>query len=130
MKKNQLIEQLQKIKGNPEIKMWNGFVEDWTNIELVECELVKRCKEYIRWGIEEEWKQENRSREIPADVQQHLDELIKEQVKEEEWDFPNQFIKTEEESKRWYSKNKKKFVMIDAKKRNKSCFDRLGEISY
>jgi hypothetical protein len=130
MRKNQLIEQLQKIKGNPEIKMWNGFVEDWTNIELVECELVKRCKEYIRWGIEEEWKQENRSWEIPADVQQHLDDLIKEQVKEEEWDFPNQFIKTEEESKRWYSKNRKKFVMIDAKKRNKSTYDRLGAIHY
>ena len=130
MRKNQLIEQLQKIKGNPEIKMWNGLVEDWMNIELVECELVKRCKEYIRWGIEEEWKQENRSREIPADVQQHLDDLIKEQVKEEEWDFPNQFITTEEESKRWYGKNRKKFVMIDAKKRNKSTYDRLGEISY
>jgi hypothetical protein len=130
VRKNQLIEQLQKIKGNPEIKMWNGLVEDWMNIELVECELVKRCKEYIRWGIEEEWKQENRSREIPADVQQHLDDLIKEQVKEEEWDFPNQFITTEEESKRWYGKNRKKFVMIDAKKRNKSTYDRLGEISY
>jgi len=44
VRKNQLIEQLQKIKGNPEIKMWNGFVEDWTNIELVECELVNDAK--------------------------------------------------------------------------------------
>jgi len=41
MKKNQLIEQLQKIKGNPEIKMWNDFVQDWMNIGIVECEFPK-----------------------------------------------------------------------------------------
>jgi len=39
MKKNQLIEQLQKIKGNPEIKMWNGYVDDWMNIQLCEQEI-------------------------------------------------------------------------------------------
>ncbi len=129
MRKNQLIEQLQKIKGNPEIKMWNGLVEDWMNIEIVECELVKQCAEHIRWGIEAEWKKQNRSEEIPADVQQYLDQIIKEQIREEEWDFPNQYLDKEGE-KRWYGKNRKKVVMIDAKRRNKTCADRLGEISY
>jgi len=129
MKKNQLIEQLQKIKGNPEIKMWNGFVQDWMNIGIVECELVKRCAEHIRWSIEAEWKQKNQSEEIPADVQQYLNQIIKEQIREEEWDFPNQYL-DEEGEKRWYGKNRKKMVMIDAKQRNKTYADRLGEISY
>ena len=43
MRKNQLIEMLQNIKGNPEIHMWNGFVEDYQpiNKELVEVDLHK-----------------------------------------------------------------------------------------
>ena len=129
MKKNQLIEQLQKIKGNPEIKMWNGLVEDWMNIEIVECELVKRCAENIRWGIEMDWKEKNKTWEIPADVQQHLDQIIKEQIREEEWEFPNKYL-DEEGEKRWYGKNRKKVVMIDAKRKNKTYADRLGKIKY
>jgi hypothetical protein len=119
MKKNQLIEQLQKIKGNPDIKMWNGLVEDWMNIEIVECELVKRCAENVRWGIETEWKQKNRSKEIPADVQKYLDQIIKEQIREEEWEFPNKYL-DEEGEKRWYGKNRKKVVMIDAKRKKQN----------
>ncbi len=129
MRKNQLIEQLQKIKGNPEIKMWNGLVEDWMNIEIVECELVKRCAEHIRFCIEMEWKRQYKSWEIPADVQQHLDQIIKEQIKTEEWEFPNRYL-DEKGEKEWYGKNRKKVVIIESTKRNKSVYDRLGEISY
>lgn len=129
MKKNKLIELLQNIKGNPDIKMWNGLVEDWMDISIVKGELVKRCEEHIRWSIEAEWKQNNKSWEIPADVQQHLDEIIKQQVREEEWEFPNPYL-DEEAEKRWYGKHKKKVVLIDAKPRNKTYADRLGKISY
>jgi hypothetical protein len=129
MKKNKLIELLQNIKGNPDIKMWNGLVEDWMDIGIVKGELVKRCEEHIRWSIEAEWKQNNKSWEIPADVQQHLDEIIKQQVREEEWEFPNPYL-DEEAEKRWYGKRKKKVVLIDAKPRNKTYADRLGKISY
>jgi hypothetical protein len=129
MKKNQLIEQLQKIKGNPEIKMWNGLVEDWMNIEIVECELVKRCAEHIRWRVEMDWKERNKTWEIPADVQTHLDQIIKEQIKTEEWEFPNRYL-DEKGEKEWYGKNRKKVVMIESKPRNKTYADRLGKISY
>lgn len=130
MKKNQLIEQLQKIKGNPEIKMWNGYVEDWVNFKLVENILVKKCESLIRFGIEMEWKEKNQSWEIPADVQQDLDKIIKKAVKEQEWETPNEFLQTQEDWDRWYGKNVKKTIFIDAKQRNKSSYDRLGKVSY
>ncbi len=129
MKKNKLIELLQNIKGNPDIKMWNGLVEDWMDISIVKGELVKRCEEHIRWSIEAEWKQNNKSLEIPADVQQHLDEIIKQKVREEDWGFPNSYL-DEEGKKRWYGKHKKKVVLIDAEPRNKTYADRLGKIRY
>jgi len=129
MRKNDLIKKLQKIKGNPDIKMWNGFVEDWMDIEISEEELVKHCEAHIRWRVEAEWKERNKSLKIPANVQQRLDKLITQQVKEEEWEFPNQFLDADGE-KRWYGKRRKKIVIIDAKLRNKNCLDRLGSISY
>ena len=51
MKKNQLIEQLQKIKGNPEIKMWNGYVDDWMDIKLCEQEFVKESEDFLKESI-------------------------------------------------------------------------------
>lgn len=43
MRKNQLIEILKSIKGNPEIMLWNGLVEDIQPIEkeILECKLYK-----------------------------------------------------------------------------------------
>ena len=32
MRKNQLIKLLQEIKGNPEVMVWNGFVDDYMPI--------------------------------------------------------------------------------------------------
>jgi hypothetical protein len=44
--------------------------------------------------------------------------------------LPNQYLQTEEDEKRWYGKNKKKFVLINGKIRGKSIEDRLGKVSY
>jgi len=43
MRKNKLIDLLNKIPGNPDIVIWNGLVEDVVNIESViqECKLYK-----------------------------------------------------------------------------------------
>lgn len=127
MKKNKLIELLQSIKGNPEVKIWNGMVGDWMDVCLVESELVKESEEFLRWWIEAEWKQDNNTETIPEDIQKQLDGVIKERCKGREWDFPNNYVKDKE---RWYGKNRKKIILIDGKKRGKTTFDRLGEISY
>lgn len=92
MKKNKLIQILQNMKGNPDIKVWNGYAGDWQDFDLVEQELVKESEEFIRWWIEAEWKQENKNSIIPEDVQKELDEIITRRVKEREWDFPNHYV--------------------------------------
>jgi hypothetical protein len=130
MKKNQLIEQLQKIKGNPEIKMWNGYVDDWMNIQLCEQEFVKESEDFIRWSIEMAWKERNQKWEIPEEAQIQIEEVIKKRLKNREWDLPNQYLQTKEDEERWYGKNKKKVVFINGKTRGKSIFDRLGKVSY
>jgi hypothetical protein len=129
MKKNKLIEVLQNIKGNPDIKMWNGLVEDWMDIEISESELVKCCKEYIRWGVEMDWKEENKSWEIPDDEKKRLDKIVEQRYKSNEWEFPNARLDAEGE-KRWYGKNRKKVVLVHHKLRNQRTEDRLGEIRY
>jgi hypothetical protein len=130
MKKNQLIEQLQKIKGNPEIKMWNGYVDDWMNIQLCEQEFVKESEDFIRWSIEMAWKERNQKWEIPEEAQIQIEEVIKERLKDRQWELPNQYLQTKEDEELWYGKNKKKFVLINGKTRGKSIEDRLGKVSY
>jgi len=130
VRKNQLIEQLQKIKGNPEIKMWNGYVDDWMNIQLCEQEFVKESEDFIRWSIEMAWKERNQKWEIPEEAQIQIEEVIKERLKDRQWELPNQYLQTKEDEERWYGKNKKKFVLINGKTRGKSIEDRLGKVSY
>jgi len=130
VRKNQLIEQLQKIKGNPEIKMWNGYVDDWMNIQLCEQEFVKESEDFIRWSIEMAWKERNQKWEIPEEAQIQIEEVIKERLKDRQWELPNQYLQTKEDEERWYAKNKKKFVLINGKTRGKSIEDRLGKVSY
>jgi FMN phosphatase YigB (HAD superfamily) len=130
MKKNQLIEQLQKIKGNPEIKMWNGLVDDFMDFDFVENILVKEREEHIRFGVEMQWKERNKTWEIPPDIQKELDAAVKNRLKNDEWEMPNEFVQTQEELDEWYGKNVKRIIFINAKNRGKKCWDRLGAIQY
>lgn len=112
MRKNKLIELLNNIPGNPDIVIWNGFVGDIHHIdsEIVERELVKHTKEYLGLRCSDA-------------------EMIDSLYKEQEWDFPNQFVK-EDEFQNWYGKRKKKIYILQMKKRDKEFFDRSGKIEY
>lgn len=55
-------------------------------------------------------------------------ELVK-HTKEQEWDFPNPFVK-EDEFKYWYGNRKKKIFLLQMKERGKTFFDRSGKIEY
>jgi hypothetical protein len=129
MKKNKLIEILQNIKGNPDIKVWNGYAEDWQNFDLIEQELVKETEEFIRSRIEADWKVTNKNEIIPEEVQKELDKIITRQLKAREWEFANPYVSGERD-KIWYGKNRKKVFLINAKARGKTTFDRLGDIDY
>jgi hypothetical protein len=108
----------------------NGYVDDWMNIQLCEQEFVKESEDFIRWSIEMAWKERNQKWEIPEEAQIQIEEVIKERLKDRQWELPNQYLQTKEDEDRWYGKNKKKFVLINGKTRGKSIEDRLGEISY
>ncbi len=120
---------LQAIKGNPEVKIWNGIAEDWMNIEIGENELVKMSKDFSRYQVEGEWKQRNKTETIPVEVQKELDREIEENCKTYEWEFPLPYLTAEQEQK-WYGKNRKRIILINGKKRNKSVWDRLGKMKY
>ena len=126
MKKNKLIELLQNIKGNPDIYLWNGFVQDFVDIDgkFVECTLVKETEEHIEACLVGEATRDN--------VVTDYDNIKKDATKiykELKWEFPNPYL-DEEQYKRWYGKNQKKVVIIQAKVKGETTWDRLGDISY
>ena len=126
MKKNDLIKMLEGIKGNPDIKLWNGFVGDWQEVgDISPHDLIKqsyedwvRCVKYerIRDGKPEDF-------EFSAEEQVELKKLYH----SHEWDF-NRYV-TKEDIKKGYYK-RKTIWLLQAKVRGKSSWDRLGTIRY
>lgn len=119
MRKNDLIRVLQGIKGNPEIVLWNGFIEDWMHIsnEARKITLVKQSREFLERMLRAE-----RGSAPPKEV---LDSVYRSQ----EWDLPNVFV-TGKEFNEHYGKNVKKVYALEFKSRGKRIFDRLGAIEY
>jgi hypothetical protein len=128
MKKSQLIELLNAIPGNPDIKLWNGMVGDWMDVdkELVPATLVKqtfqnyvervrlqRCHELKNWDIQFD------AEEI-AELRQSYKQYIG-------WEC-NQFVDEDDVKEKRYSQ--KNIVYINAKRRGVSTFDRLGNMEY
>ena len=131
MKKNKLIELLQKIDGNPDIYLWNGFVSDWMDInpDFIESELVK---ESVGWKFEclkMEWCRDNNTFDVPSEVLSSLNELAIKLASKEKWDFPNRYVE-ESEFKKWYGKSKKRIILIDSKRKGATYSDRIGDMSY
>lgn len=131
MKKNKLIELLQKIEGNPEIYLWNGFVGDWCDIDgnFIDNELVKETFEHKLSCLEGEWCRDNNTFEIPDDVKISLTTIAEKQFKAQQWELPNQWVDSKEFVK-WYGKHKKRIVIINHKERGKSYWDRMGDMNY
>ena len=128
MKKNTLIKLLQDIEGNPDIVVWNGFVEEYQHIDtdLLQCELVKETVEFREKNLITEWYLNNQSAIIPID---ELSKLAKNLYKKDDWKLPNPYI-TKEEFKQWYGNKRKKVVILNLKKRNKTHSDRTGKLRY
>jgi hypothetical protein len=131
MKKNKLIELLQAIDGNPEIYLWNGFVEDWVDIspDFVENYLVKESVEHKLNCLKMEWCRNNNTFEIPDDVLASLSEYANQLAAKEKWDFPNRYVE-DKDFKMWYGKSKKRIILIDAKRKGTSYSDRQGTMNY
>lgn len=115
MKKNELIELLSQMKGNPDVVVWNGFVEDWMPLGKPEkASLVQQSKKKslhfhnlrrINKGLEPET---DASKMAPS-----------------EWTFGERKL----EGVEIYDK-KKNVIMLVMRKRGISTFDRMGDIEY
>lgn len=127
MRKNELIKQLQEIKGNPEVVLWNGYAGDYMHIDKpVQSDLVKITKEYwIRSVLNEEcitrkdWNYQLPEAEIKELERRHRTELQYEL---------GEYIPEEDIAKKRYKR--KRVVFLQAKKRGIKTFDRAGDMEY
>lgn len=124
MKKNQLISLLESIKGNPEIKLWNGFVGDWQDIapDVVEQRLVKMSLEHMKERCI--WERERDGQEAYPEEDAELTQCWKENYK---WEM-NSYVKDEDISNGVYKS--KKIFLLQAKLRGETYSDRLGKICF
>ena len=132
MKKDKLIAMLQAIEGNPDIYLYNGFVEDWVDIEptLQKDIFVKYNKDHIISHIRMQYMQQVGRFELTPEEESRI--LIEGESSYKafysNWDFPNRYVQ-EDEFKKWYSKQKP-IYLINAKIKGAKMEDRLGSMSY
>lgn len=131
MTKDKLIEILQGIDGNPEIKLWNGLVRDSADIEeeVVCQDFVKETEEHIRESMEYEIMFNNEKFSLTEEDKKYIDNAVKSRLESDVWDTPNHFV-SEERFHEWYGKERKKVVILQPKIMNRSYSDRLGSIRY
>ena len=130
MKKSQLIEMLNKIEGDPEIKLWNGMVGDWMDISptLVPSDLVKMNLAY--WlescRLQDCIDLKNWDYQMPAE---EIAELTKRHKRGDvnKWEL-NEYVTLEDiKAKRYALKH---IYFLNAKIKGEKTYDRFGDISY
>jgi hypothetical protein len=128
MKKSKLIEMLNRLEGDPEIKLWNGMVGDWMDIdrELVPSDLVKQT--FAHWlemcRVEECKDRRDWDYQMPAE---EVARLKKDYNKVNTWEL-NPYVTLEDVQEKRYSL--KNIYILNAKTKGVKSFDRLGEIDY
>lgn len=127
MKKSKLIELLNGIDGDPDVKLWNGHVQDWMDIDgLQESKLFKmRLDAYLDNNQWSRRIQENNVKYQLTDNE--LISLNKMYREVSRWDDVNSYPDGHITSVKHM---KKRIVYINAKTRNKTGFDRSGSIEY
>jgi hypothetical protein len=128
MKKSKLIALLNALPGDPDIKLWNGMVGDWMEIDptLVAQALVKQTLEH--W-LEMCRLQDCRDRndwdyQMPAEK---VARLTKRYPKLHKWEM-NPYITLEDVKAKRYST--KKVLIMQSKRKGVKTFDRFGDIEY
>jgi hypothetical protein len=128
MKKNDLIKILVAIEGNPEIVLWNGFVEDVVAIEpkVVTVRLTKMSRDYWFQSVlreeqrdKEDWTFQYTEHEKAA--------IYKSYNKNVKWEL-NDFVTYEDiDSGKYLEKYVK---VVQSKIKGIRTFDRQGTMSY
>lgn len=127
MRKNDLIKLLENIKGNPEVALWNGHVEDYMHIgNLVEVPLVKKSYDFYVEMVQIQ-DQVNRKDWDYKLSDNKLGELKNSYKRYVDWQMDGYVTQEDIKEKRY---TKKRLVLLEPKTRGKSSFDRSGSISY
>lgn len=128
MKKSKLIAMLNALPGDPEIKLWNGFAQDWVDIDtkLVSIDLVRMNLAY--W-LESCRLQDCRDRrdwdyQMPAE---EVAQLTKNYAKVCKWE-DNQYVTQEDiDAKRYAVKT---VQLMQAKVKGENAWSRMGDMEY
>lgn len=122
MKKNELIKLLQSINGNPEVKFWNGFVEDVQDIsgELSVDYVTKHTrKDYIDLI---QFEGQRTRRDFSYTIPDNELELIHKEYDKMKYEY-NQYHDLDK-------MKKKRILILSPKSSGKTTHDRLGTIEY
>ncbi len=132
MKKDKLIALLQQIDGNPDIYLWNGFVDDWVDIEpnLVKTEFVKHSKSHVAGLIRFQYMQQVGTFELTEQQEVEVSVIVENSYNKhyKAWDLPNRFV-SDEQFKQWYDKKKVVYLM-NTKTKGVTYSDRIGDMRY
>lgn len=126
MKKNELIAILENIKGNPEIKLWNGFVSDWQDIDKIPVS-IDIFKHSLESHINTARMSGYSYRKSPRDLSAEEVKELKKGWKHINYEI-NEFVTKEDVKLKRYKR--KKIVLLQPKIKGISTFDRLGDVNY
>ena len=131
MRKNQLIELLQGIKGNPEVMVWNGLVDDYMPLGSVDTNtLYKQSVEFIYRNLAYNYQEINNSFDKPPiEIQEKLREKATLLFKKETYELPNMYLDQDQFSD-WYGNNKKVIISLNPKPTGKVSEGRSCNITY
>lgn len=132
MTKNKLIEMLNNIKGNPEIVVWNGLVEDYMPVEgLQEGILVKEQEEFLYNTLVGERCRYLKTFDLSQEELDRCKVSAEDIYKRQRYERANPFV-SEEDFSRWYGRpsKAKKVVYVVPKVLGKKYEDRIGSVRY
>lgn len=128
MKKSKLIELLNALEGDPEIVLWNGYVEDWQDIDkdLADADQVKMTREYFIQTIE--WESQIDRKDWDYTLPESEVEVLKKSYRRDvEWQVSAYVSEQDIKEKRYKSR---RVVYIKPKLRGEHSFDRMGGMEY
>lgn len=117
MKKSELIRELEKLSGDPEVVLWNGIAEDWMPISTVGCvRLTKPTKS--RFSATLKLEAMERSQTLPTEKE------VDTAYRQLDWRVLGPVFSGPVEGRN------KSVIMLQASLRGKSMWDRLGTVRY
>ena len=124
--KDELLEILSKIDGNPEIVLWNGFVSDYQHIDNVQgATLVKQSfAKYCR-SVENECIVDKK--DINYTIPNSEIPRLRENWESHQWEL-NPYVTEAEISSGAYES--RLVLVVTAKSRDLTGFDRIGGFKY